>query len=156
MPWALHQLPARRETRINRSNFGYSTSHRGHGEEGGRGKLTAKSTETRSYENFIIRYSVHVTPYDYKANVARKRNLTTRRKFHGIDPIFDLNNTIWKCVKNDACGGDALFFYYTNFFSRTPGISRRDLIKDFQMYYIYKLFIVREIISKKRLVLWAI
>lgn len=105
MPWALHQLPARRETRINRSNFGYSTSHRGHGEEGGRGKLTAKSTETRSYENFIIRYSVHVTPYDYKANVARKRNLTTRRKFHGFDPIFDLNNTIWKCVKNDACVG---------------------------------------------------
>lgn len=91
--------------------------------------MTAKPTETRSYENFIIRYSAHVTPYDYNANVARKksdddegiRGATNRS-------IFDLNNTTCKCAKQCVvaweyiCRVDTLFFYHTILFFWLQGL----------------------------------
>lgn len=89
--------------------------------------MTAKPTETRSYENFIIRYSAHVTPYDYNANVARKKSDDDEGIRGAVSStnrsIFDLNNTTCKCAKQCVvaweyiCRGvDTLFFYHTILF----------------------------------------
>lgn len=100
--------------------------------------MTAKPTETRSYENFIIRYSAHVTPYDYNANVARKKSDDDEGIRGAVSStnrsIFDLNNTTCKCAKQCVvaweyiCRGvDTLFFYHTIlFFFLAPGTSRRE------------------------------
>lgn len=89
--------------------------------------MTAKPTETRSYENFIIRYSAHVTPYDYNANVARKKSDDDEGIRGAVSStnrsIFDLNNTTCKCAKQCVvaweyiCRGvDTLFFYHSILF----------------------------------------
>lgn len=88
--------------------------------------MTAKPTETRSYENFIIRYSAHVTPYDYNANVARKKSDDDEGIRGAVSStnrsIFDLNNTTCKCAKQCVvaweyiCRVDTLFFYHTILF----------------------------------------
>lgn len=95
--------------------------------------MTAKPTETRSYENFIIRYSAHVTPYDYNANVARKKSDDDEGIRGAISStnrsIFDLNNTTCKCAKQCVvaweyiCRGvDTLFFYHTILFFWLQGL----------------------------------
>lgn len=95
--------------------------------------MTAKPTETRSYENFIIRYSAHVTPYDYNANVARKKSDDDEGIRGAVSStnrsIFDLNNTTCKCAKQCVvaweyiCRGvDTLFFYHTILFFWLQGL----------------------------------
>lgn len=126
--------------------------------------MTAKPTETRSYENFIIRYSAHVTPYDYNANVARKKSDDDEGIRGAVSStnrsIFDLNNTTCKCAKQCVvaweyiCRGvDTLFFYHTILFFLVPGTSRREkkfVSRKFIFSNVYQLFIVRQMISKKR------
>lgn len=94
--------------------------------------MTAKPTETRSYENFIIRYSAHVTPYDYNANVARKKSDDDEGIRGAVSStnrsIFDLNNTTCKCAKQCVvaweyiCRVDTLFFYHTILFFWLQGL----------------------------------
>lgn len=95
--------------------------------------MTAKPTETRSYENFIIRYSAHVTPYDYNANVARKKSDDDEGIRGAVSStnrsIFDLNNTTCKCAKQCVvaweyiCRGvDTLFFYHIILFFWFQGL----------------------------------